>query len=146
MKLERQESFGWLIAVLGQELASGLDSRLRSMGLDLTYWPTLFALWEEEGITQTELSQRCGTAKYTTTRVLDSLESLGLVERRLDPASRRSRLVYLTENGRAIEAEATQQARECNEEFLDYLSEEEGYHLISLVKKLISAKRPELMG
>ncbi|UXI03376.1 MarR family winged helix-turn-helix transcriptional regulator [Photobacterium sp. TY1-4] len=76
-------------------------------------------------MTQSELAARCQTANYTTTRVLDTLEKLALVERRKHPTSRRAYQIFLTEQGRALEAEATALAKACNHEFLSALSEAE---------------------
>ncbi|KZM40474.1 hypothetical protein OA92_07635 [Marinomonas sp. SBI22] len=136
-KLPRHTSFGWLIAVLGGQMANGLDTRLKEIGLHIGLWPTLFALWEEEGLTQTELAHRCQTAHYTTTRVLDSLEKLELVERRAHPTSRRAFQIFLTEKGRSLEVEGTSRANECNQEFLSALTPEESDELHRLVAKVI---------
>lgn len=143
-KLPRVTSFGWLVAVLGSELAQSLDNKLRAKGLSLSLWPTLFALWEEDGLTQTELTIRCSTAHYTTTRVLDTLETKGLVERRPHPESRRAHLVYLTKEGKKIEEELTGEAIQTNEEFLAPLSADEQAHLKSLIFKIISERLPDV--
>ncbi|MBN3561588.1 MarR family winged helix-turn-helix transcriptional regulator [Aliamphritea spongicola] len=138
--LPRHTSFGWLIAVLGGQLATELDGKLKTIGLNITLWPTLFALWEEEGLTQAELAARCQTAHYTTTRVLDSLEKLELVERRKHPTSRRAYQIFLTEKGRELEAEGTALAKECNRNFLSPLSEDESETLHALITKVVQAR------
>lgn len=51
-----------------------LDKHLKEIGLNIDLWPTWFALWEEDGLTQPELTSRCNTAHYTTTPLFDSLE------------------------------------------------------------------------
>ena len=139
--LPRHSSFGWLIAVLSADLAEAFDSRLKEIELNLTLWPTLFALWEEDGLTQAELANRCNTAHYTTTRQLDSLEKMELVERRPHPTSRRAHLVYLTDKGRNIEKKATDRAKECNAEFLAHLSSEEQNQMNRLVLKIIAGRK-----
>lgn len=139
-RLPRQTSFGWLIAVLGSQLATDLDTRLQGIDLNIGLWPTMFALWEEEGLTQAELASRCQTAGYTTTRVLDALEKLQLVERRPHPTSRRAYQIFLTEKGRALEAAGTDMAKACNAEFLAPLSDEESEQLHRLVAKVIAGR------
>lgn len=131
----RHKSLGWLVAVLGAEMAEALDQRLKTIGLNLAVWPTLYVLWEEDGLTQTELASRCRAAHYTTTRVLDSLAQSGLIERRPHPESRRSRLVYLTPAGQALEQAGVAEAMACNSEFLARLSEGEGAQLVKLLRK-----------
>ncbi len=138
--LPRHTSFGWLIAVLGGQLAAELDGKLKEIGLNITLWPTLFALWEEEGLTQAELAARCQTAHYTTTRVLDTLEKLELVERRKHPTSRRAYQIFLTPKGRELEAEGIALARACNREFLSPLNDEESEVLHDLISRIIHAR------
>ncbi|MDO6682692.1 MULTISPECIES: MarR family winged helix-turn-helix transcriptional regulator [unclassified Oceanobacter] len=133
--LPRHNSLGWLIAVLGKQLAEDLDQRLKTMGLNIGVWPTLFALWEEEGLTQTELAERCMTAHYTTTRTLDTLEKMALVERRPHPTSRRALQIYLTQQGKELRHSVLQQAIACNKQYLDRLSQKEAQTLIQLLNK-----------
>ncbi|OCQ21162.1 hypothetical protein A7985_11040 [Pseudoalteromonas luteoviolacea] len=143
--LPRQSSFGWLIAVLSADLAATLDERLKEIGLSLNVWPSLFALWEQDGLTQTELTNRCNTAHYTTTRLLDTLEKMQLVERRPHPNSRRAHLVYLTEKGKNIEHQATEIAKSVNAEFLGDLELNEQQQIFRLISKVISKRHPDLI-
>ncbi|MGF1742293.1 MarR family transcriptional regulator [Vibrio profundum] len=145
VKLSRPESFGWLVAVLGSQMASALDKKLKEMNLNLGLWPTLFALWEEEGLTQADLAVRCQTENYTTTRVIDSLEKLELVERKKHPTSRRAYQVFLTDKGHALEEEATTAAITCNDEFLSVLSETEKKQINELLVKIISGRNGSII-
>lgn len=143
-ELPRHMSFGWKIAVLAADLSERLDTELKSIGLTINQWPTLFTLWEEDGLTQSELTSRCNTAHYTTTRILDSLEKQGLVERRPHPTSRRAHLVYLTDEGRGLEKEAVAKAKSVNETFLGLLSKDEQAQISSILLKMIHARNPEI--
>lgn len=131
---------GWLIAVLGNEMAAALDARLKELGLKISMWPTLLMLWQEDGLTQTELSTRCRTAHYATTRTLDALEKKGLIERKQHPSSRRAHQVFLTEAGKALRHEGLKSAIETNEEFLSPLSENETQTLLKLLLKLVESR------
>ncbi|BCN29248.1 MarR family winged helix-turn-helix transcriptional regulator [Anaeromicropila herbilytica] len=57
-------------------------------------------LFEEEGLTQKELSLRCHIDTTTMSRNIDKLENLGLLSRRMNPESRRAVSIYLTEMGK----------------------------------------------
>ena len=139
-ELARRDSLGWLVAVLHSQMAAELDERLKGLDLNLGLWPSLFVLWEQEGLTQSELATRCQTAHYTTTRVLDTLEKKGLVERRKHPTSRRAYQIFLTEAGRALEAPAVAEANACNQGFLASLSLEEQRQMHQLMLKLVAPK------
>ena len=143
-KLLRHKSFGWLIAVLGADMADSFNTRLKKIGLHLGLWPTLFTLWEGDGLTQTQLSKQCNTANYTTTRVLDALESIGLVERRAHASNRKIHLVYLTKQGRQLEKQATDQAKICNAEFLSELSAQEREQMMAMVFKIVAKRNNDI--
>ncbi len=136
VELRRRDSLGWHIAVLGRKMAAHLDKELKQYDLKISYWPTLFLLWEQEGLSQTELAQACMTEHYTTTRILDKLEILGLIERRSDPNSRRTFRIYLTDKGRELEQPLTQLARQVNDRFLDRLPEEDRAPFIRMMQEV----------
>ncbi|MBC7264066.1 MAG: MarR family transcriptional regulator [Chloroflexi bacterium] len=62
----------------------------------------LAALWEQEGLTQSELAERTMVRPATMTASLQRMEAAGLIERRPDPHDQRVMRVYLTEAGRAL--------------------------------------------
>lgn len=136
----KRGSLGWLIAVLSNDMATTLDERLKEIDLRITLWPTLIVLWQEDGLTQSELSSRCLTANYTTTRVLDALEKSGLIERRPHPTSRRSHLVYLTELGQSLRMEGIARGKATNKKFMAGLSESEQDTFLQLLNKMIDSR------
>lgn len=60
----------------------------------------LSALWREDGITQTELTERLGIEAPTVSKALTRLEKVGYIRR--EAGRGRSRRVYLTEAGQAL--------------------------------------------
>lgn len=136
----RMNSLGFLVAVLGNDMAAALDERLKELDLKITMWPTLLMLWNEDGLTQTELSERCKTANYTTTRMLDTLEKKGLIERKAHPTSRRAHLVFLTEEGKALKPKGLERAMAINEEYLSVFTKTESETFLQLLNKLVEGK------
>jgi DNA-binding MarR family transcriptional regulator len=114
------------------------DQRLKEKGLTLALWPTLMCLWEKEGINQREIAQMSKVESSTTTRTIDKLETLGLVERQPDPDSRRSFKIYLTEEGRALKKEVIHLPLEVNQQLLDPLTEQEQTIMVQLLQKLVA--------
>ncbi|MFA7558306.1 MAG: MarR family transcriptional regulator [Hydrogenophaga sp.] len=135
----RQDSLGWQVAVLSEEMAAALDERLRPRGLTIAEWPTLFSLWERDGITQTELSRACRTRNYTTSRVIDRLEEAGWVARKEDPASRRNWRVELTAGGRKRMTQLLAEADAVNRQFLARLTPAQGRTLQHLLAVMVSS-------
>lgn len=136
-EFERQTSFGWLLNVVANHASKEFDKRLREKGLTLALWPTLMCLWEKEGVTQREIAQMSKVESSTTTRTLDKLEALELVERRADPESRRSFRIFLTDKGKALKEEVIHLPVEVNQTLLAGLEEEEQRALIATLQKLV---------
>ena len=78
---------------------------LEGIGLYRGQPPVLRALWEQEGLTHTELANRLDIAPATITKMLQRMEKAGFVQRRADLDDQRVSRVFLTEAGRAIQTE-----------------------------------------
>lgn len=136
----RMDSLGFLVAVLATNMSDDHDQSLKELDLRISLWPTLLMLWAEDGLTQTELSERCRTANYTTTRMLDTLEKKGLIERKPHPTSRRAHLVHLTEAGKALKPKGLERAMALNEEYMSVFSKSEGETFMKLLNKLVASR------
>lgn len=134
--MNRFESLGYLVSHLNVDLQNALDQKLKRYGLDIKLWPVLFSLWQEEGVTQTELSKRCDVANYTMTRLLDQLQRQQLIIRQQDVDNRRAFNIYLTNNGKALEQDLIREAERVNETFLDHLSLDERTAFLALINKI----------
>ncbi len=137
-KIERSDSFGWLINVLASQASKDLDHELKPYNLTVALWPTMMCLWEQEGITQRDIAVKAKVENSTTTRTLDKLEKLGMVERKPDPNSRRSYHIYLTEKGRAMKPDLEQIPLQVNKKLLCHLTMEEQQILLPLLAKMVA--------
>ncbi|MCX2759152.1 MarR family transcriptional regulator [Vibrio sp. Sgm 22] len=138
-EFDRQNSFGWMINVIANKATKDFDLELKKHGLSIALWPTLMCLWEEEGVTQRDIAAKSKVENSTTTRTLDKLEKLELVERRADPNSRRSFRIYLTEKGKALEEVLIPIPVKLNEELMAALDAKEQQQMIGLLKKMVAA-------
>lgn len=134
--MNRFENVGYLVSHLNVELQNELDQQLKRYQLDIKLWPVLFSLWQEQGITQTELSKRCDVANYTMTRLLDQLQVQGLITRHQESDNRRAFQIFLTDEGKALEQDLIREAERVNEKFLVNLEPEERQQLMQLLNKI----------
>lgn len=79
-----------------------LQDRLSDENVPIGLWYFLCALWQEDGISQRELSRRVGTVEPTAVGVLAQMERRGWVVRDRDPDDQRRRVVFLTDQGRDL--------------------------------------------
>lgn len=138
-EFDRQSSFGWMINVIANQASKSFEAELKQHGLTVALWPTMMCLWEEEGVTQRDIAEKSKVENSTTTRTLDKLEKLGLVERQADPNSRRSFRIYLTDEGRALRETLLPIPVKVNKEALSSLDLNEQKEMIRLLQKMVAA-------
>ena len=109
-------TIGYLVRDVHRSLARALQSRIASHGVSMGQWFFLRALWDEDGLTQRELSQRVGMMEPTTVTALNGLERRGLVERVRNIHDRRKVNIYLTPKGRGLRDVLLPYSIEVNEE------------------------------
>lgn len=83
-------------------MSRALALRISAYGVSIGQWYFLRALWEQDGLTQRELSHRVGMMEPTTVTALNGMEKKGLVERVRNPRDRRKMNIYLTAKGSSL--------------------------------------------
>lgn len=103
---------GLIFAILNGKVSSAINRKLsrnfRQVGIDITpeQWTVLIFLWKKDGVTQQELCNATFKDKPSMTRLIDHMEQRHLVVRISDKRDRRTNLVYLTKDGKALEERA----------------------------------------
>lgn len=97
-------------------------------------------LWEEEGLTHSELVARCRVEAPTVSKTLQRMETLGVVLRRTDDRDARMSRVYLTEQGRELREPIERLWQQVDEVSVAGLSAEEQMSL----RRLLTAIRENL--
>src|SRR3569623_1084284 len=103
-RAELEFRFSRLLILAARRWSAYIDVAIKQKtGQPRARWQTLAALSFSDGpIATIELAERMAVQWPGLIRTLDSLESEGLVERRINPADKRSRLVTLTPQGLAV--------------------------------------------
>ncbi len=73
--------------------------------------PLLEALWEQDGLTHSNLAARLHVTPATMSRMIQRMEKAGFVARKPDPADLRVSRVYLTQAGKDIRSAIVQAIR-----------------------------------
>jgi DNA-binding MarR family transcriptional regulator len=105
MQTTGEESFWRLIALTGQAMRSYADQRLKTYDLTVEQLQVLKQINGQGGQPQNRLSLLTGKSPANITRILDRLEKKNRIVRRLNPDDRRSSLVFLTGEGKALHDE-----------------------------------------
>ncbi|AQZ51281.1 Organic hydroperoxide resistance transcriptional regulator [Martelella mediterranea DSM 17316] len=134
-------SAGYLTNHLARLLERGLAARIRPLGLTTGTFPALLELWENDGLTQKQLVERLDIEQATMANTLSRMERDGLIRREKDPGDGRVQRIRLTERARALRDPAIAAATAENEDALLALSDEESAEFISLMQKIIAARK-----
>lgn len=132
----REGSFGFLIQTLARSMDAKMKVALKEVGVDHKLFPNLRMLAEEDGINQRKLGERLNFPEYFTSRNIDALVDAGFVERRPDPDSRRSFLIFLTAAGREKADSLPPIVKKVNDEVLGDLTASEQKQVVDLLQKI----------
>ncbi|WP_106495373.1 MarR family winged helix-turn-helix transcriptional regulator [Lentibacillus sp. Marseille-P4043] len=97
----------------------------------------LSELWREEGVTQNQLRERMGCEAPTVTNMVKSLEQNGLIFRQRDGEDARVSKVYLTSEGKELQAPVNKIWETQQENLLEGILPEERLLLRRLMKQMV---------
>lgn len=117
--LDPMHSLGYLTRVNFREFSKLLEQLTLPHGVSAGQWRLLRVLWEEDNITQRELSDRAGTKEASTVQAVRSLANAGLAKRRRCSEDRRKVYISLTAKARRLRATLMPAVVEVNEVALD---------------------------
>ena len=124
------ESVGYQIRSTHRALQRFLQLKIEARGVTLGMWYFLRVLWNEDGLTQRELSRRVGTMEPTTLNAILGMERCGFVRRARNKKDRRKSHVFLTSKGRKLRRELMPLAKEVVDTAVQSLSRTEVKQLL----------------
>jgi DNA-binding MarR family transcriptional regulator len=130
---------GYLMARLGEASRRRFHKALEPEGLHPRHFGVMTMLAAHPGMSQHQLHEKTAIDPSSMVAVIDELEARGLAERRPDPADRRARQVFLTEQGEQTLTRIRALAAGLQREFFGALTAEERKTLHALLRKLAGA-------
>lgn len=100
--MDRETNVGRLVHRVRHALVTHIDSAMASLDLTAAQWTVVIYLAEDLATTPAELSRLLHYDPGAMTRLIDRLEKKNIVKRAPSDADRRSVVVSLTEQGRAL--------------------------------------------
>lgn len=119
------ESYGFLLGITYRRASQLFTNRLKDYEITPEQWLILRRLSCEHGISQKEVALRCEKDQPTTARILESLISKGMIEKKNSESDRRVSLVYITEKGKRIFKETIPIEKKIWEEITEDFTEEQ---------------------
>lgn len=130
----------YLLAAASEAASKQFHARVREMGLRVPEWRVIACLHDQDGLMVTQLAHFALMEQSRISRIIDQMETRGLVERHNDEGDGRRVRIYLTGEGQAIGAELVTAAKAHEKQLLKSLPKEDAAHLkpalIALLKSL----------
>jgi DNA-binding MarR family transcriptional regulator len=127
-----------MLADTARLMRRSFDARAKQIGVTRPQWRVLSVLRRFEGVNQGGLAELLEVEPITVCRMVDRLQDAQLVERRPDPADRRSWLLFLTPKAQELLGQLRPLAEEMLDEALEGIGDEDR---IILTKSLDQMRR-----
>lgn len=131
----------FLLSQVGAHAAASFAERLAPLRLTPPHAGILRVIRQADGLSQQALGEKLGMFPSRLVQVLDELEQRGLVERRDNPADRRSYALHLTEAGRESLEQIGRIAREHQDALCAALDESERAQLTDLLTRIAAQQQ-----
>ena len=135
-QLAPDDTVGFLLWDTTRAFTARFSKRIARHGVTFGLWPFLRALWEEDGLTQRQLSERVRMKGPTTVAAVNRLEERGLVRRTHNEQDGRKINVFLTPEGRRIYDLVMPEVAAINRQGIAGLTESEQEDLKRLLRGL----------
>jgi DNA-binding MarR family transcriptional regulator len=122
---ERFELFTALITKISRSIKKIKNQEVEEYGLRSPHVSCLYYLYITDGLTATELCERCEEDKATVSRSLDYLETNGYILYESKSAKRYKSPLYLTEQGRMVAAKVAAKISRVLDDVSAAMTEEE---------------------
>ena len=132
---------GYLISRIHQVGGRMFDKLLSEADIDAfngAQGRILYVLWQEDGVSISEIAQRTSLATTTLTSMLDRMAEAELIRREAVPGDRRRQRIMLTEKARALKDDYERISQRMNEVYYQGFTEEEYAQLEGYLLRILS--------
>lgn len=123
----------YLLSHAAHLVARAFHAHVESLGFSVPVWRVLATLSDGDGLPVGELARITLYKQPTLTRIIDRLETDGIVRRAADSEDRRRVLIHITDKGRSLVARLLQDAKDHESMILQGYSDAE----IALLKQAL---------
>ena len=138
MKLLPAESLGYQINLLARLLEHALRREIATYGVVPGQFPALLNLYQQDGLTQTELTRKVGIEQPTMANTLQRMERDGLIERVADQHDRRRIRIHLSRHARELQPRLAQAGHQVNTRATEGLHPDELAAFMNTLARLLT--------
>ncbi|SET73937.1 DNA-binding transcriptional regulator, MarR family [Natronincola peptidivorans] len=136
---KNHKSVGKYIAILYRQAQSYIVSQTKAYNIGRGQYAYLMVLFEQDGISQEDLSNQLMIDKGTTARAIDKLEKAGYVTRRINAEDRRAYNVFITDKAREIQPVLYRTLTSLTDNYVKDLNQDEKEVLYKILEKMVNS-------
>jgi DNA-binding MarR family transcriptional regulator len=129
---------GYVLKRAQAALRASMDEELAANGLNTARFAALFALKREPGLSNADLARRAFVTPQTMIRIVEGLESRGLIVRTPHPTHGRVLETSLSPSGKKLVAACSQDVIDVEARMLRLLSAREQSQLFELLNRCVA--------
>lgn len=130
-------SVGFKMRAVNQLMLRRYSSGFAPFEVTPYQWLVLACLWQQDGLSVSEVTTRLVQVGGTMTGILQGMERSGLITRQVTPEDRRIARLWLTPKSQELKEELLPIARRIRKEIYGCLSEDEQQQLSGILDKLM---------
>jgi DNA-binding MarR family transcriptional regulator len=138
MKISVENHVGYLIQQIAHLSEQLYNKNLANEDISISHAKVIYHLYQNDGMTQSELQQDLLIKASSITKLIDVLVEKGLVQRATSHEDARIKRIYLTDEGRKKEKNLYKISENTEASLLSTLSESECKELICMLKSIKS--------
>ncbi len=133
--MKPEETIDFHLKVVWQNIANTYNQLAAAFGITQALGYTLINI-QEEGTAVSQIANLLGVKSTSLSRMLNNMEELGLIYRKVDTKDKRSVKIYLTDFGREKKHLAKQVVKDFNQYLNKNLQQNERKELIELLQRI----------
>jgi DNA-binding MarR family transcriptional regulator len=128
---------GYWLRFVSNHVSHAFKIKVERQGVTVAEWVVMRALFDEDGIKPSALSETIGMTRGAISKLLDRLATKELVAVRGDTLDRRAQLVTLSASGRRLVPKLAELADENDAETFGHLTAAQRKTLLSLLRSIV---------
>ena len=134
-KMKPEDTVDYFLKVVWQNVANTYNQIASGFGITQALGYALINI-HDEGTAVSQIAILLGVKSTSLSRMLNNMEGLGLIYRKVSPEDKRSVKIYLTDFGKEQRQKAKEVVRKFNEYLNIYLEQKERQQLIAALQKI----------
>ena len=134
-KMKPEDTVDYFLKVVWQNVANTYNQIASGFGITQALGYALINI-HDEGTAVSQIAILLGVKSTSLSRMLNNMEGLGLIYRKVSPEDKRSVKIYLTDFGKEQRKKAKEVVRKFNDYLNIHLEQEERQQLIAALQKI----------